>query len=396
MKKDVAIIGGGASGLICAIFCAKANIAVDVFEQNSKVGKKLLVSGNGKCNITNKHISKSDYFSQNPDFVEFAIKTFGYVEFKKFAKSIGLLLYEKSDGKVYPISNEAKNVVEILSNYALELGVKFHLNKKIESIKPLMQEYKNIVIATGSKAAPHLGGCDDGEKFALELSHRVIPSYPSLVQLEIDSKILHNMAGVKLDAEITLFLNNKKVRDIRGDLLFTNYGLSGMAILDLSQEISLAILEFNDVMLSLNLLPDFTQKEISDHIINLTEKTPKQNIYSILLGLLPMKVASEILKTLKIDKNQYITNKKTANQIANKIHNMRFKVDDTHHFRHAEVSGGGVDTTQIDPKTYQSLRYENIYFCGEVLDVLGKRGGYNLAFAWASGYLVAQSIKNNI
>lgn len=387
--KRVAIVGGGASGLMCAIVCAKNGCSVDIFEQNSKIGKKILVSGNGKCNITNKFLNKDDYHSNNSEFVEYALKKFGFYEFKKFVESFGLLLHTKDDGKCYPFSFEAKNVVFLLQNYASKLGVKFHTDIKVKDIKALFTNYNSVVIATGSEASPHLGGCSDGLEFAKEFGHNIIPTYPSLVQLELNSKTAPKMSGVKLNAEVTLFLNYQKELSISGDILFTNYGISGLAILDISQKVSVALQNYEMVDISLNILPTFTQQQLSAYILN----SYKQNgftLKTILYSLLPTKVVNVIadeFNTTKIDT-------KLSKNIANKLQNIKFEVTKTRGFRYAEVAGGGVDITQINPKTMESLKKENLYFIGEVLDIVGKRGGYNLAWAWASGYVCAKAISS--
>lgn len=390
----IAIIGGGASGLLCAIFCAKNSCAVDIYEQNSKVGKKILVSGNGRCNITNKNISKNDYFSDNPTFVESALKEFGFNEFKKFIESLGLLLDIKEDGRCYPLSNEAKSVVSILTNYALNLGVNIHTDAKIENVKEMFKTYDKVVIATGSSAGSHLGGNDDGLKFAKEFGHNIIPTYPSLVQFELNSKIAPKMAGAKVDAEVTLLLNRQKDISVKGDVLFTAYGVSGFAILDISQRASVAIMNYEAVDISINLLPNFNMQKLSSHIMNLNKNMPDFNILDILSGVIPIKIANGILEDLNILNTTKAKDihTKLSKKIANHICNWRFEVKDTHGFRHAEVAGGGVDTLEINPKTMESQKKKNLYFCGEVLDVLGRRGGYNFAWAWASGYICAKDI----
>lgn len=393
-RKKVAIIGGGASGLLCAIFCAKKNVHVDIFEQNSKCAKKILVSGNGRCNITNKNLSASDYFSQNPSFVEYALKEFGFGEFEKFCESIGLLLDAKDDGRAYPLSNEAKSVASLLLSHAQSLGVTIHTDTKISDIKKLLREYDSVVIATGSEAASHLGGNRDGLEFAEVFGHNIIPTYPSLVQLHLNSSIVKKMSGTKIDGEVTLLINSKKESSCSGDILFADYGVSGFAVLDISQAASVALMEFSHVSISINLLPAFNAQKLSNHISKMAELEPKMTIFEILIGLVPTKLVSGILEELNVShslcgKNIDI---KLSKKIANQMLNWRFDVSDTHGFRHGEVAGGGVDTTEINPKTFESLKQKNLYFCGEVLDVVGRRGGYNFAFAWASGFLAARHI----
>ena len=393
-KNKIAIIGAGASGLISAIICAKANIQVDIFEQNSKSAKKILVSGNGRCNIINSNLHSENYFTQNPSFVKIILQQFGFIEFKKFAESIGLLLDIKDDGRVYPLSNEAKSVVKIFENYAKTLGVTFHLDKKITDIKSLLVDYKAVVVATGSESASHLGGNGDGYLFAQEFNHTIIPTYPSLVQLHLNSAIATRMAGTKVNGEVTLLINSKKEITVSGDILFTNYGVSGFAILDISQSASIALMEYQAVDISLNLLPSFTAQKLSSHIVNIAKNMPNITLFDILLGLVPTKIVQNIFEYLKFSLHILAKNIsiKETKKIANTLLNWKFEVTKTHGFRHSEVSGGGVNTKEIDPKTMQSFKQKDLYFTGEVLDVVGQRGGYNFAFAWASGYVCAQSI----
>jgi predicted Rossmann fold flavoprotein len=394
MSKKVAIIGGGASGLLCAIFCARESIKVDVFEQNSKCAKKILVSGNGRCNITNKNLSTNDFFSNNPSFVTDALNSFGFNEFTNFASSIGLLLDVKDDGRAYPLSNESKSVASLLLSHATNLGVKIFTDTKITNIKELLTKYDSIVIASGSEAAEHLGGNADGYEFAKEFGHNIIPTYPSLVQFHLNSAIAHKMSGVKTVADVTLLINNKQDISTHGDVLFTNYGVSGFAILDISQKASVSLMEYAKVDISINLLPSFNAQKLSTHINNLAKSMPDFSVLDILAGLVPLKIAQGLLQSLEIPQttNAKEIHTKLAKKIANQMLNWCFEVTDTHGFRHAEVSGGGVDTSEINSKTMESLKQKNLFFCGEVLDVVGKRGGYNFAFAWASGYCAAKDI----
>ncbi len=392
MHKKIAIIGAGASGLFCAITSAKAGVKVSIFEQNTQCAKKILVSGNGRCNITNTTLNTDDYFSDNPAFVESALNTFGFKEFEKFCSSIGLILDVKDDGRVYPLSNEAKSVAKIFEDYARLLGVIFHTDTKVKNIKELLQKYDCVVIATGSEAASHLGGNADGHKFAKEFGHTIIPSYPSLVQLHLNSQIAKKMSGTKLNAEATLLVNSKKELSMRGDILFRTYGISGFAILDLSQRVSVGLLNYESLELSINLLPSYTAQKLSAHILKVSQNIPSFSILEILVGLLPIKIANALLEDIKVSNTTKNIDTKLSKKIANAMINWRFEIIDTHGFRHAEVSGGGVNTLEINPKTMESLKYPSLYFCGEVLDVVGRRGGYNFAFAWASAYLAAQNI----
>ena len=396
MAKKIAIIGGGASGLACAIFCASFGADVTLFEQNDRCAKKILVSGNGRCNITNKYLHVNDFFSQNPKFVEYAINNFGFKEFEKFTASMGLLLHVMDDGRAYPLSNEAKSVARIFEEYARSLGVVFHTDKKITDIKALTNRYDSVVVASGSRAASHLGGNADAEEFAKVFGHTIVDAYPSLVQLHLASKTAHKMSGAKMSGEVTLLVNHQKETSISGDILFTNYGVSGFAILDISQRASEALLQYSVVNISINLLPAFTAQKLSAHILHVKKNMPEFTLLDILVGLVPLKIANGLLQDLHLNAATKEIDTKLSKKIANLMLNWRFEVEETHGFRHAEVSGGGINTDEIDPKSFESKKKKDLYFIGECLDVVGRRGGYNFAFAWASAYAAAKAISTNL
>lgn len=392
--KKVAIIGGGASGLICAIFCAKSSISVDLFEQNEKCAKKILASGNGRCNITNISATPNDYFSQNPLFVQNALTEFGYEQFEKFCNSIGLILDVKEDGKVYPLSNEAKSVAALLTEYATNLGVSFHFQEKITSLEPLLRKYDAVVVATGSQAAPQLGGNGDGIELARMIGHSIEPTYPSLVGLHLNSKLCKKMSGAKSTATITLVIDNKISQTTNGDILFSDYGASGFAILDISEQASKSLMQKKKVAIRIDLVPTLSQEKLSSHITRTMQTAPNMSTINLLSSIIPYKTSMALLEHLEIASQQPIRllNQKRVANITNTLRSWQFEVTDTHGFKHAEVCGGGVSTKEINPKTMESLKRKNIYFCGEVLDVVGRRGGFNFAFAWASGYLVAKNL----
>lgn len=394
MQKKVAIIGAGASGLLCAILCAKKHLDVSVYEQNEKCAKKILVSGNGRCNITNTVTSAQDYFSQNPLFVQDTLSQHSFTDFEKITSSIGLMLEIKADGKVYPQSNEAKSVASLLEHTARNLGVCFHTQTKITDIKKLISEYDYVVVATGSQAAEHLGGNNDGQNFAQSFGHTLVPTYPSLVQLHLNSSSHTKMSGAKINGEVTLLINNKKSDTKKGDILFTNYGVSGFSILDISQLASESLINHQAVDIIVNLLPAYNAQKLSSHILKIAELNPTMTLLNLLHGLLNIKIVKALLDELELTHTLVVSdlNTKSSKKIANQILNWKFEVTDTHGFRHAEVSGGGINTDEVNPKTMESLKQKNLYFCGEVLDVLGRRGGFNFAWCWASAVSCAKDI----
>lgn len=405
-SNTIAIIGAGAAGLMAAITAAKAGSKVHLYEQNNKPAKKILASGNGRCNISNTQVSSSDYFGQRPAFASFALNNFNFTQLQKFCKSIGLLLNILDDGRAYPLSNEAKSVALSFEAYTKSCGVEIfneylitQIEKKEEKFylhTPLniSEAYDKVLVCTGSEAAPQLGGSPSGYELASSLGHTILPTYPSLVQLHINSSLHERMAGIKLDAEVTLFLNNKKEQSIKGDILFTKYGISGFAILDISQMASEALLNYQAVDISLDLLPGFDRQTLSSQLLQMAQSLPSHPIETILSGILPIKVCKVLLEDAKLSPQTLgkEIHTKMAKQIVSKIKDWRFEVSKTHGFKHAEVSGGGVNTDEVNEKTMESKKCEGLYFAGEVLDIVGRRGGFNFHFAWASAYLAGKEM----
>ncbi len=403
--NKVAIIGGGAAGLMAALTAAKTGADITVYEHNKSVGKKILASGNGRCNIINTTAYINDYFGADPSFAAYALENMSFNHFEKFCHSIGLLLDSKDDGRCYPLSNEAKSVVIAFSEAVKEAGVMVCTEENVTKItkenKQFIVEsdqekkrYDKILIATGSEAAPQLGATSDGYTFAKAFGHEIEPPYPSLVQLHIDSEIHHKMAGVKTVAEVTLYLNGKPEEKITGDILFTRYGISGLAILDISQKASSALLEFQHVSVGLNLLPRFNRQALSTLLEKLLNAVPNHTLESALSGVISTKIVPHLLKSTKIEPSKLASslNTKEIKRLAHQLQDWRFEIIDTHGFKHAEVSGGGVSTAQIDDKTMESKLVEGLYFAGEVIDIVGRRGGYNFNFAWASGMLAGKAM----
>jgi predicted Rossmann fold flavoprotein len=404
----IAIIGAGVSGIIASITAKRLNstLQIDVFDANKAIGKKILASGNGRCNISNTHISPNNYLGENPQFIDFALKAFDFKAFEKFCKSIGLLLDIKPSGKVYPLSNEAKSVTNLLELALKEAGVNIYLEhfvqdiqKEAESftIKCTNREYKGynkVLIANGLGAAPQLNANETGLYFASKLGHSYNPTYPSLVGLHTDASYNSKLQGVKKECEVSLYINGNKEQAIFGDVLFTKYGVSGFAILDISQWASYYLSLYQEVKIALNFFPKINRNDLADQIQSLFKSVPHQKAVDILTGMVSNKIAPVLLDICKISletKAQDI-NAKQIKALAYQLNEWKLNITDTQGFSHAEASGGGVRVDEVNHKTYESKLVAGLYFAGEVLDIVGNRGGFNLHFAWASGYIAGQSL----
>jgi len=406
LSKSIAIIGAGASSLLASIILARRKFDVTVFEKHSKVGKKLLATGNGKCNITNKNLFLNYFFSNNQDFIKLPIETFGFKEFSFFCDEIGLSLTTFENGKTYPASLQASSVVDILYDEAISLGVKFQLNSLVEEIvfegggKVICNNnslnFDAIIIATGSTAMEKLGGSESGYTFAQKFGHTIIKPIPSLVQLLSNDSEVYQLNGVKTEANIKLYINNKQTSQSFGDILFTNYGVSGNAILDLSREANIALDMKQSVFILVDIFPNLDKNKL----LSLLEKKKKivahKKIEFLLLGFINQKLIDFIFKMAKIDKNKKTIgnlDKKDLLNIAYTLQAIKIHISGSKGLESAEVVAGGVCTKEVNNKTLESKKQKGLYFCGEVLDVDGACGGYNLHFAWASGYLVATNMK---
>jgi len=404
----IAIIGAGAAGIIAAITAKRLNknLHIDLFDANKGIGKKILASGNGRCNISNSQVTTKNYLGENPEFVEFALKQFDFKAFEKFCKSIGLLLDIKETNKVYPLSNEAKSVTNLLELALQELGVNIYLEsmisdiEKIEdkfNIKTQEQEYKvydKVVVSNGLGAAPQLNANESGLNFASKFGHSYNPTYPSLVGLHTDVNYHNRMQGVKKECNVSLYINGSLEQEIYGDVLFTKYGVSGFAILDISQVAAYNLSLYQDVKIAINFFPKISRNDLADQIQSLFKTAPNQKAVDILTGMISNKIAPVLLDICNIDISTKASdiNAKQIKAIAYQLNAWKLKVTDTQGFGHAEASGGGVRTAEVDNKTYESKLCKGLYFAGEVLDIVGNRGGFNLQFAWASGYLVGKSL----
>lgn len=401
----IAIIGGGASGMMAALTAKNSNNHIDLYEKNQTLGKKITVSGNGRCNITNANITKYDYFGNDLDFLDTPLKEFGYEKFEKFCNDMGLYLSINSDGKVYPRSYEASSVLNLFQENLKLKKVGIKLAHEIESIKKSdgkfiihvkdkkPQIYDRVLVSSGSKAAGKLGGTTFSQKIAKSFGHNVYENFPALVQLE--TKKIENsfLSGTKIEAKVSLLGKEFGNISVFGDVLFTKYGLSGFAILDISFYVSKMLIEKKEVELSMDMMPAFDKNELYSKLIHSCKKNPYYDFEMALHGLLPFKIAKVLAERLGyVHKKVNDLNTKDIKKAVHMIKDFRWSVLDTHGFDYAEVCGGGIDTLEIDPYTMESKLIKDLYFSGETLDIVGKRGGYNFAFAWMSGYLAGKSL----
>lgn len=401
------MVGAGASGLVTAIVSARRGKKVVILEKNNKIGKKLLATGNGKCNISNQRPTLERFYSQNPKFIANVFEGYSFQSVRQFFKSIGLELIEAKEGKVFPMSLQASSVVELLVCECEQLGIEiiceaevsktsFREDKFIVSYNHTQIESKKLVLATGHCSAPQLGGVMDGIEFARSFGHAIVKDFPTLVQLTAPYKerYLKQLSGVKVQSRVTLPLKGKEIVK-HGDVLFTNYGLSGLAILDISRFVMQELLSKKSIMLIIDLMPKMSHEQLLALMKKSLTKKSQKPLDMWLQGFINKKLIKPILEPLKLENEtvgSICSNIERLEQIVQKIKCFEFKIDGSKGYKGAEVATGGVNTKEVDAKTMESQKQKGLYVVGEVLDVDGDRGGFNLHLAWVCGLRAGEAL----
>ena len=406
--KDVIVIGGGASGLVSAIYADKAGLNVCLLEKNNTCGKKIIITGNGRCNYWNSDQSINHYHTRNKEILEKILQKDYSKEVLSFFNSIGIIPRIK-DGYFYPTSNQAVSIQTALIKEAQINHVEILTNTEVISIKKQNHIFKintnngiftskKIILATGSKAAPKTGSTGSGYDIAKSLGHSLITPLPALVQLKADAHYLKEWHGIRADVKISLFENNKYIDSKVGEIQLTDYGISGICTLCLSGRAALSLSKKQKTEVKINFLHQLNIHDKNSFLEFMEErnKTVKnRNIADLLDGILNYKLVNLILKHSKIkreDSWSHLSNDKKY-LLGDNLTNFTLTITGTNSFDHAQVTTGGIPLTEINPNTLESTKTKGLYLTGELLDVDGDCGGYNLGFAWISGIIVGSNIR---
>ena len=396
----VAVIGGGAAGLACATMIRQmnSNIETVLFEAADRVGRKLLVTGNGQCNITNKNYSLSNYHGSGKNLAYNSINEFTPEMQTDFFRKIGVEIVFENDGKGYPASYQAASVVDCLRFATLEVGVIIKTNSPVENIvrenggftligKNFNEHFDKLVVACGGVAGGKLG-TDKGYSLLKNLGHKIISPLPAIVQLKTENTITKQLKGIKISAKITAFVDNEPKRTEFGEILFCDYGLSGPPVLQLS-----SIFKGNGTeTVSIDLCPETSINDLVNLLKTRKLNLANRNATELLNGLLNKRLGQVLIKlaNIKCEFCKDISDNLIL-QLAEKIKAFDFKVLGNTGFANAQVTMGGADASQVFDN-FCSKKAKGLYIIGEVLDVNGDCGGYNLSFAWSSANMAAKSI----
>ena len=396
MLWDVAIIGGGMSGLVSAIEVKRKypEKSVVIFEQLEKVGKKILATGNGRCNLDNLTADAGDY--NNPSFVSFALSEFSPQSNLDFWKSLGLLTVSDSEGRVYPRSNSASGVLDVLRFETEKLGIKV-IFEKVEFLKKekvfLINNHqaKNVIMSCGGCSSPSQGSDGSGFELLKKAGHTITPLSPSLVQITTDTKFVKILKGVRVKGKLTLKEKENILGTSEGEILFADYGLSGIATMDLSRFLVKAKNPEN-TRIYLDMLNDMSENEIFSYLCERQKNNPNLECDNLLTGLLPKAVGKVVLKKLNVFPGEILKNltKKDFDNITKTLKGFDFRVTGTKGFQFSQVTSGGVELKEVDDKTLMSKKINGLYLAGEILDVDSRCGGFNLHWAVSSARLAAE------
>lgn len=412
MKKyDVLIIGGGASGVFLSLLLKDHGLNVAILERKDRILKKLLATGNGRCNISNINVMdeiKEKYTSHNKTYDFAPLYNYSLNETLDYFKSLGIYTTILEDGKMYPLSLQASSVVDLFRLALEEKNIPVFLNTKIIDIKNKNDVFyissneeefisDKLVISTGGSAMPSSGS--DGSFYTIlkSLGFDIINPSPALVQLKLESNNLRALSGVKFEGEAILKSNGKEIKKDKGEILFTNYGASGPPILQLSRFINNDLLA-TDLELVLDLFPEKSHSEIKEFILNHIGMFNYRESQDVFKGILNSRLIPILLKESGIYKASTIAYDvpfENFNNLIDKLKHWDFKIIGTQHFNMAQGTLGGVNLNNLT-KNLESKNISKLYFTGEVIDVLGASGGYNLQWAWSSAGTVMKDIINKI
>ena len=400
--KDVVIIGGGSSGVISAIFAKRKNNNVTILERNNTLLKKLLMTGNGKCNYYNDNQELKNYHSENMDILSKIITSYNTQAVINYFNNLGVVPKIKN-GYYYPYSSQAVTIKNVLENEIKRLGINVIYNCLVEDVTACNDKFiikcsnnsitcDNVVLACGSKAYPKTGSDGMGYTFLKKFNHTIIKPLPALVQLVSDFKYMDLWAGVRSDVIVSLYEDGKFISQEEGEIQLTDYGVSGICIFNLSHFVTRGLDLGKKEEIEINFVP-FVEGNVKEWLIN-HSKNLNTNISGILEGFLNYKLSNVILKSIGLngEKNFNSLNAVELDNLVNALFKFRINITSSKSFDSSQICNGGVKLDEINYETFESLKVKGLYIIGELLDINGNCGGYNLTNCFISGMLSGKGI----
>lgn len=400
----VGIIGAGASGVFAALILKQNYIDTTVIERNANALKKIYATGNGRCNFTNRNVSYKNYHGENPKFTISAIKKFDNYDVIEFFNDMGIPEVELENGKIFPKSLQASSIVKQMMCLANHLEVEFIFDSFVDDVRKngdvfevksndSIYKFDYLVVACGSKAYKKSGSDGNGYILMKKLGHNIVKTHPGIVQLRLNGDSFKKMSGTKFKANAKLVVDNKEVFEFYHDVLFTDYGISGPTILQLSGEAIRAKNKGLDVKIRIDTV-DLDENKLYEHLIYIISLNYYKKINELLVGLINDNLIEEVLNQANIeyDINVCELSKEEVYKLAHTLKNLEFSVSGYKDEDSGQITCGGVDTDEINPSTMESKKIKNLYIIGEIMDVDGDCGGYNLQWAFSSAYSCAMSI----
>lgn len=406
MKKHVIIIGGGAAGMAAAISSRRQGANVTILERNPRVGKKLLATGNGRCNFTNINADVEYYSGNNTKFVFGALSAFSVEDTLRFFEKLGIQHKIEDFGKVFPMSGQASSILDVLLYEMEQSGIEIVCNAYVTDLvrksgKLLVKtesgktyEGERVILAAGGKAMPSSGSDGNGLELAVKLGHHVTDVFPALVQLMLDGTYFKRMDGIKFVGTAEILYNKKTLAQDRGDILFTNYGVSGPPILQISRKAGELLNQQKQPVLKVVIMDEMSKEELRELINKRIQLAPAKPVDFSFIGLINKRLIPVVLLEAGIkDIKRPVSSlsQSEIEQITQILTDWRFPIRGTKSWPSAQVTAGGIETGEINPNTMESKLMEGLYFAGEIMDVDGLCGGFNLQWAWSSGYLAGQN-----
>lgn len=404
MVNRIIVIGGGASGMMAAIIARRKGSDVILLERNNRVGKKLLTTGNGRCNYTNLNLSTNNYHGHNPSFAEEALSEFNVDKTLEFFESLGITPADEDNGKVYPLSFQASSMLDVLrfemefqgvqvvtDAFVSDITKKNNFTVKLKDGRLFHSD--KVIIATGGMAMPVSGSDGTGYSFSRSLGHTVRDTFPGLVQLKLEGNIFKQIDGVKFIGRAGIYHKNRLVVDDSGDILFTDYGISGPPILQISRKAIELMNMGHEVELRISIISSKSKYEIKDYLIRRFKNLYMKSMDEALVGMINKKLIITVLKELSIDKNIKASDIsiEQIDGLAELLTSWSFKIIGNKGWGQAQVTAGGVNTDEIHSNTMESKLVKGLYIIGELLDIDGDCGGFNLQWAWSSAYLAGMN-----